>query len=337
MVSMMVIAPGMARVRTGTLVLMLAGSLGACASLAPEAPAPTSFAYQRAPQAVAPANPGPRPPQTAMAQPHDNNTAGGRYKVGAPYQQGGVWYVPAEQPNYDEVGLASWYGDAFNGKKTANGEVFDMHAISAAHATLPMPCIVEVTNLDNGRRMQVRLNDRGPYHPGRIIDLSHAGAEQLGYAAKGTTRVRVRYVGPAPLTGFSAPVTIAAGPLVSDFTKPAASAPRYQIDPPVASARTVSTPQPAPQPPLVQMAHAGAAGQGGYVVQAGAFLSRDTADRVAARLASAGSATVKPLDRNGATLYRVVVGPWDDSESAMSARSRVAALGFDEARVSPGF
>jgi rare lipoprotein A len=309
-------APGIARVRTGALVLMLAGLLGACASLAPEAPAPTRFAYQQAAQTPHTAAPRALPPQ-----PRANITAGGRYKIGAPYQQGGVWYVPAEQPTYDEVGLASWYGDAFNGKKTANGEVFDMNAVSAAHATLPMPCIVEVTNLDNGRTMQVRLNDRGPYHPGRIIDLSHAGAEQLGYAVKGTTRVRVRYVGPAPLDGFAAPVTIAAGPLVSDFTKPAKSAPTYQIVPPAQSAK----------------ASPASTGQGSYVVQAGAFSSRNAADRVAARLASAGSATVKPMDRNGATLYRVLVGPWDDSDSAISARSRVVALGFNDARVSPGF
>ncbi len=308
----------MARVRTGALVLTLAGLLGACASLSPEAPALTRFTYQQTAQAPRV----PRSVNTLTPQPRANNTAGGRYKVGAPYQQGGVWYVPAEQPTYDEVGLASWYGDAFNGKKTANGEIFDMHAVSAAHATLPMPCIVEVTNLDNGRSMQVRLNDRGPYHPGRIIDLSHAGAEQLGYAVKGTTRVRVRYIGPAPLTGFSAPVTMAAGPLVSDFTKPPRSMPTYQIVSPAQLARR--------SPPV-------RTGQGVYVVQAGAFSSRDAADRVAAQLASAGSATVKPLDRRGATLYRVVVGPWDDSGSADSARSRVVALGFNDAKVSAGF
>ncbi len=314
MASSMLNAPGLARARTGTLVLSLAGLLGACASLTPEDPVATRFrADAGSPGSLTRAD-------RSTPQP---GQGGGRYKVGAPYQEGGVWYVPAEQPGYDEVGLASWYGDAFNGKKTANGETFDMHAISAAHATLPMPCMVEVTNLDNGRVIQVRLNDRGPYHPGRIIDLSHAAAEQLGYAVKGTTRVRVRYVGPAPLTEIAAPATIALGSRVADFMTPPHPAPRYQIDPP--SAADARTPSPV------------GAVTGFYVVQAGAFSSRATAERVASRLGSAGKASVRPLARGGSTLYRVVVGPWTDGVAAASARSQVAALGFSDARVAAGF
>lgn len=128
----------------------------------------------------------------------DNRTAG-RYKVGSPYQVNGRWYTPAEDPRYNEVGVASWYGDAFNGAPTANGEVFDMYLISAAHKTLPLPSIVEVTNLDNGRSIQVRVNDRGPFVDGRIIDLSRAAADELGVLQAGLARVRVRYVGRAPL------------------------------------------------------------------------------------------------------------------------------------------
>ena len=116
-----------------------------------------------------------------------------------PYQVGGIWYVPHDQPNYDEKGIASWYGDAFNMKATADGEVFDMDQLSAAHTTLPLPSMVEVTNLDNGRKLTVRVNDRGPFVGGRIIDLSHAAAQELGYERAGTAHVRVRYVGPAPL------------------------------------------------------------------------------------------------------------------------------------------
>ena len=207
MVSIMAIAPGLARTRTAALVLSLAGLLGACANLTPETPAATRFAYPAV-------SPGGRDadPSTATAAPRPNPSTGGRYKVGAPYQAGGLWYVPAEQPGYDETGLASWYGDALHGKPTANGEIFDMRAVSAAHATLPMPCLVEVTNLENGRHMVVRLNDRGPYHPGRIIDLSRAGAEQLGFYLKGTAKVRVRYVGPAPLDGGAAEPSFAVAP-----------------------------------------------------------------------------------------------------------------------------
>ena len=106
--------------------------------------------------------------------------AHGRYKTGDPYQVGGIWYVPHEQPDYDKVGIASWYGDAFNMKATANGEVFDMNQFSAAHTTLPLPSMVEVTNLDNGRKLTVRVNDRGPFVGGRIIDLSHAAAQRAG-------------------------------------------------------------------------------------------------------------------------------------------------------------
>lgn len=139
-----------------------------------------------------------RLPDPAKPQAHPAPRGGG-YKVGAPYQVGGVWYVPREDPRYDAKGVASWYGDQFHMRKTANGEVFDMHSISAAHTTLPLPSIVEVTNLDNGRKLQVRVNDRGPFVGGRVIDLSREAARQLGYDQKGLANVRVRYVGPAPL------------------------------------------------------------------------------------------------------------------------------------------
>jgi len=255
-------------------------------------------------------------PKTGLNAPTPNLASGGRYKLGTPYKQGGVWYIPAEQPNYDEVGLASWYGDAFNAKTTANGEMFDMNALSAAHATLPMPCIVEVTNLENGRALNVRLNDRGPYHPGRIIDLSHAAAVQLGYDIKGTTRVRVRYVGPAPLDAapIDAPVTIAAGSRVADFTRQRPTA-AYQMDLPPLAER-----------PIGAFANA-------YSVQAGAFSSLQTAEHVAAQLAPAGRASIHPLARGGSTLYRVVVGPLSDSGSAATTRSQIAALGFTDARI----
>lgn len=118
-----------------------------------------------------------------------------------PYQVRGRWYRPAEQPNYEEVGMASWYGDAHNGRPTSTGERFDMRALTAAHKTLPLPGLVEVTNLDNGRRVVVRINDRGPFVDGRIIDLSRGAAEELGILSQGVGRVRVRYLGRAPRLG----------------------------------------------------------------------------------------------------------------------------------------
>ena len=129
-------------------------------------------------------------------------TAGGPDGVNGtmrPYAVGGVWYRPCPQPHYDKVGLASWYGQQLHHRTTADGEAFDMDIASAAHTTLPLPSLVEVTNLDNGRRIKVRVNDRGPFARGRIIDLSRQGAKDLGFYGKGMARVRVRYLGSAPL------------------------------------------------------------------------------------------------------------------------------------------
>ncbi len=126
---------------------------------------------------------------------------GGTYRVGKPYVVAGKTYVPAEPAKYKAEGLASWYGDDFHGRLTANGEIFDMNSIAAAHPTLPMPSYVRVTNLSNNRSMVVRVNDRGPYHDNRVIDVSHRAADLLGFKTSGTARVRVEYVGRAPLEG----------------------------------------------------------------------------------------------------------------------------------------
>ena len=116
---------------------------------------------------------------------------GGIYKVGNPYQIAGRWYYPKEDYNYSETGMASWYGEDFNGKRTANGERYNMNTLTAAHRTLPLPCIVKVTNLQNGRSIIVRVNDRGPFVKDRILDLSKHGAQLLGYMGQGTTKVKV--------------------------------------------------------------------------------------------------------------------------------------------------
>lgn len=126
---------------------------------------------------------------------------GGRYSLGKPYKVRGKWYTPKHQPNYDKVGTSSWYGPNFHGRQTANGEIYDMHMPSAAHTTLPLPSYVRVTNLANGRHMVVRVNDRGPYVHGRVIDLSMRAAEMLDFKNKGVAKVRVQYLGRAPLNG----------------------------------------------------------------------------------------------------------------------------------------
>jgi peptidoglycan lytic transglycosylase len=126
---------------------------------------------------------------------------GGSYKLGSPYKVAGRWYVPREDQSYDEYGIASWYGADFHGRRTANGEVFDANALTAAHPTLPLPCYAYVTNVDNGKTVLVRVNDRGPYVNDRLIDMSYAAAKQLGYTGKGRARVRVRFAGLAPLNG----------------------------------------------------------------------------------------------------------------------------------------
>ena len=126
---------------------------------------------------------------------------GGTYRVGKPYVVAGRTYVPEEDVNYRADGLASWYGDDFHGRLTANGEVFDMGSLTAAHPTLPMPSYARVTNLSNGKSLIVRVNDRGPYHGNRLIDVSNKAAELLEFKGNGVAKVRVEYVGRAPLEG----------------------------------------------------------------------------------------------------------------------------------------
>lgn len=169
---------------------------------------------------------------------------GGVYRVGQPYVVAGRVYVPEDNPRYQATGLASWYGDDFHGRLTANGEVFDLNGISAAHPTLPLPSYARVTNLSNGRSIIVRVNDRGPYHGDRIIDVSTRAANLLDFHSRGTAWVRVDYVGRAPIEGSDdrilaatlrqdepAPppntIRLAATPLVPAAWTPPGRNPRY--------------------------------------------------------------------------------------------------------------
>jgi rare lipoprotein A len=160
---------------------------------------------------------------------------GGVYRVGKPYQVAGRTYTPEENGRYRAEGLASWYGDDFHGRLTANGEIYDMESISAAHPTLPMPSYVRVTNLATQKSLVVRVNDRGPYHANREIDLSAKAADLLGFRGHGVAKVRVEYVGAAPLEGTDdrqlmatlrhgapapAPVMVASNRFLPNFDRP---------------------------------------------------------------------------------------------------------------------
>lgn len=306
--------------------------------------------------------------------------AAGERKVGKPYQVGGIWYVPREQPNYDEKGVASWYGDTFHLKATANGETFDMNGVSAAHTTLPLPSMVEVTNLDNGRKLVVRVNDRGPFVDNRIIDLSREAARQLGMDRAGLANVRVRYLGPAPLLGpadgyrmasnkplptrlasngftpVSTGATVAssgADPVMEMAagapvrTAPIAATPIAAAPlPPVAAPTPVSATAlapvtgseilatPIPPAPSATPIRASMAASSTLRVQAGAFSSQANAQQAVQRLASAGSASIEPLQRDdGMTLYRVILPAPADEAAAYALRDRVAEYGFADARV----
>lgn len=131
-------------------------------------------------------------PSSQSSRPPEEPVAKGLYKIGKPYQVKGTWYYPKADYDYDQTGIASWYGPGFHNKTTANGEVYDQTSLTAAHTTLPMPSLVRVTNLENGRQVVVRINDRGPFVPGRIIDMTQRGAQLLGFDRQGTAKVRVQ-------------------------------------------------------------------------------------------------------------------------------------------------
>jgi rare lipoprotein A len=304
-----------ASARNLIVVLLGSGALAACATPQPQ------YAVR---------------PSVGAASAKAPSGAGGRYKVGEPYQVAGVWYVPKEEPNYDQQGVASWYGNEFHQKATANGEIFDMTLPSAAHPTLPLPSIVEVTNLDNGRKANVRVNDRGPFVGGRIIDLSQEGARQLGYDRTGTANVRVRYVGPAPLGAPDA------GLRYASYTPTPAPSTALPAAPIPYQGLTAPSPAPVGSAPLAPIAVSNpapiqtsiAATSTAYRVQAGAFSDHGRARSVADQLSGAGLSTIESFQRaDGSTLYRVMVAGGPDEAAAWGVRDRVAALGFADARV----
>jgi rare lipoprotein A len=276
-------------------------------------------------------------------------SSAGTYKVGEPYQIEGTWYYPREQPGYDETGIASWYGPTFYGQHTANGEIFNANALSAAHRTLPMPVNVRVTNLENGKSLVVRVNDRGPFARGRIIDVSEQAAKLLGFYSNGTARVRVTYLGGADIPGTHTPMGPDTPPAIANAlpAAPAGSVQEASLTPvpglPV-EAPVQTHPLPAPQP-SAQAATDTAQQPNGQVttvpvpavthlyVQAGAFSSLPNARRLQTRLGAARGLSISPIDRNGTRLYRVRMGPFDDVGQADAALASVAKLGGTDAKI----
>lgn len=310
----------------------VAGIAAACGTTAP----------MRTPVVVHRPSPSPPPPSAPMA------SANPIYKVGNPYQVAGLWYYPREQPDYDETGIASWYGQQFHGMLTADGEVFDRTTISAAHPTLPMPVNVRVTNLENGRSIVVRVNDRGPFVNGRIIDLSERAADLLGYRLKGTARVRVTFVGRADLYGPGPAPPSQETPVEIAMAVPAA--PTMMVDesalPPVAGAPVApprplaSLPKPVeqvfmPPPPQIpdgRIIQVPVPAVTTIYVQAGAFSSVQNAGSVAARLSSVG-ARVYPSVKDGKPIYRVRIGPFQNVDDADAALNQVITLGHNDAQI----
>lgn len=322
----------MARANVVKLALIGAGIVGlsACASKPPPAP-PAS------------------PAATAQPQP----VPGGTYKVGTPYQIAGVWYYPQVDYTYNQTGIASWYGPGFHTKVTANGELYNENELTAAHQTLPMPSLVRVTNLENGRSIVVRINDRGPFVPGRIIDMSRRGAQLLGFDQKGTAKVRVEVLadesraiaaaamnaggtqvasgspdgGPVPKAAPRPSVTVEGAPLPSPSQQP----PRA-VATPTLPGSTTSDGRFMPAPVVAQAPVPPAAQQRIYV-QAGAFTIYDNANRLRARLNSISPTSISQVMVGDTQFFRVRVGPFDDVNRADQVLAQVLATGTNAARI----
>lgn len=256
-------------------------------------------------------------------------------RVGPPYEANGRWYVPTPEPGYSETGIASWYGPTFHGQATASGEAFDQEALTAAHPTLPIPSLVQVTNLENGREIIVRVNDRGPFVGERLIDLSRRSAEVLGFERQGQARVHVRYLGPAPRrvaadAAQTAPQAPQARREAEEGPMSLLPASAAYADAPAGESRTLGAPLGEPQRFVPRAAPAA----GGFVVQVGAFSDLGNVHRVREQAAAAGPVEVDVrTTASGAELFRVRVGPWGSREQAEAARAQLAALGFAESVV----
>ena len=290
-------------------------------------------------------------PQTTSHAPGAGN---GIYKVGKPYQVDGTWYYPREDLTYDETGIASWYGEAFHGRYTANGEVFDLNGLTAAHHTLPLPSVVQVTNLENGRSLTLRVNDRGPFARGRIIDVSRQAAKLLGFEQQGTAKVHVRVLESETLEAQAVARRNGVEGGAQPRVQVAQAAPRTGVDsqslaplpgtrgPTQQSAETPRSPRPVssdvftspPERPLSgQVTQMAALPNAKIYVQAGAFAQMVNARRAQERVASLGSVNISGIRVNGQDLFRVRIGPVANVEAADKLLSKVLGAGLVDAQI----
>lgn len=283
----------------------------------------------------------------------ENGEARPLYKIGKPYQISGVWYYPKVDYEYEETGIASWYGPKFHGKRTANGEIFDMNRVSAAHRTLPMPSVVRVTNLNTGRAINVRVNDRGPFAHGRIIDMSRRAAQLLGFEQAGTAPVRVEI-----LSAESRQLALAAqgtaersaGEPKKPDAAPTVSVTSAKLPPPPGARqqtppsdqfeiRAVETSPGADgarvQPGLAavdeEVTVVAVTGEPRIFVQAGAYSQFQNAHKVHAVLKQLGPAKITQIDRNQRPLFRVRIGPLASVEAADRVLESVIRAGYPDA------
>jgi len=239
----------------------------------------------------------------------------GTYKVGKPYRIGRVWYHPKVDYSYKETGMASWYGAKFHNRRTANGQIFDMNAISAAHRTLPLPSVVQVTNLKNGRSLKVLVNDRGPFAHDRIIDLSRRAAQLLGFERAGIVRVRVEII-----LEESRRVAVIAGAKFKNIAH--ASQPR----PSIKVADLPATQQ-------ITLRKLPVSGKTRLFVQAGSYVRRDLAKQTEKQLAPIGPTQIVEATIGKRLFYRVRLGPMSTVNDADRILDAVVRTGYPDARL----
>lgn len=298
--------------------------------------------------------------QTAKAIQQPSGKAQGYYKVGDPYEIGGVWYYPTVDYSYTETGIASWYGPGFHGKLTANGEVYDENDLTAAHRTLPLPSLVRVTNLENGRALVVRVNDRGPFAHGRIIDLSRRSAQLLGIEQRGTAKVKVEIL---PVESRRLAEAAKQGTLITtaeaqqlQSAPPVAASPVASVKaealPPPSSTQVARAPNPVSLPAVSRppasavaiLANSGTQTNAGQLetvpveqtriyIQAGAFSDHSNAMRLSGALRRLAPSQITEALVDGQTFYRVRLGPVASVTDADALLEQVIASGYPGARV----
>ena len=274
-------------------------------------------------------------------QPSQDGASSGGYKIGSPYQIQGVWYYPSEDYDYDETGIASWYGPNFHGKRTANGESFDQNSITGAHRTLPMPSLVRVTNLENGRSLVIRVNDRGPFAHGRIIDLSRRSAQLLGMETTGTARVRVQIMADESRALALQAKGGSIAPQVAAAPRESVSAETLPVPGSREQARPVATPPPQPERNRAAPAPAAPTGQVEMAavkptrvyLQAGAFSQFDNANRTVAALSPVGKAWITQVQTGKGSFFRVRMGPIETVSDADTLLEKVISNGYPEAKI----